>query len=220
MKERNEGTMKTNNNLNSQKEENCKINPKDLKKEPKTRKKEETVGNKGINTSLEQAYKTKLTTLIKTLLEAYKSLPKIINIIENVIEKKASTIPMSNIYGNSYNTTLRDMNKLINMGERKDKLINLFVIIETMLKSLNDEDRKFAVLKFVQKTTTPELAKEFNVCERSVFRKSIKVIENLALICLGKNWTTAFIKNQIGNESWIYDIYNSKLEDEIAYKKK
>lgn len=153
-----------------------------------------------------------LKNYIKALLEIYKSLPNIIGIIDKIIENKASIISPYNIYGNSYLATYKDIDRLIDMGERKNKLLNLYVIIETLLDSLNDDDRKIAVLKFVQKNTSKEISKEINTTERTVFRKANNVIDKLTSFAIQKNWTASFLKNQIGNEPWIEDVLNSKTK--------
>lgn len=172
------------------------------------------------NSLLDEAYKTDLVIYIKTLLEVYKSLPNIINIIDKIIEKKASILSTSNIYGNSYLATYNDIDKVINMGDRKNKLLNIYVIIEKLLDSLEDKDRKIAVLKFVQKNTTEEIAKDIGATERTVFRRALRIIEKLSIYALKNNWSTTFIKNQIGNEPWIQEIYNKKKNDESSAKSK
>ena len=176
-----------------------------------------TISNKNEYEKLVKiASKTDLLIYIKVLLEAYKSLPNIINIIDRIIEKRASTIPMTSIYGNSYYSTYTEMNKMINLGARKDKLLNLYVIIENMLDSLDDKDRKIAVLKFVQKNTTEEIAKETNIAERTIYRQVKKIIEKLGVYMLSQNWDTDFIKKQIGqNEPWLEDLFYRKKHEEL-----
>lgn len=166
------------------------------------------------NKLIELAYQTDLITYIKMLLEAYKSLPTIIGIVDRLIENKASLISTSSIYGNSYLATYKDVDKIIDMTQRKDKLLNIFFIVDTMLDSLSDQDRKIAVLKFVQRNTAEDIAKEIKSTSRTVFRKASRIVEKLAVFCLNNNWTSAFIKTQIGNEPWLDDIYKKKKSEE------
>lgn len=166
------------------------------------------------------AYKSELNIYIKVLLEAYKSLPNIINIIDRIIEKRASSImPVTTIYGSNYFNTFSEMNKVIDLTDRKDKLLNLFVIIENLLDSLNDNDRKIAVLKFVQKNTTEEIAKEMKTTDRTIYRRTNKIIEKLAIYMLKQNWTSEFLKSQIGNEPWIKELFNKKKISENVINK-
>lgn len=169
---------------------------------------------------LKTVYKTDLNIYVKVLLEAYKSLPNIINIIDRIIEKRASTIPASAVYGTSYYATYSEMNKVIDLSSRKDKLLNMFVMIEKMLDSLSEKDRKIAVLKFVQKTTAEDIAKEMNSAERTIYRTFNKIIEKLAIFMLEQNWTSDFIKKQISkNEPWLEELFFRKKSEELNRSK-
>ena len=156
--------------------------------------------------------KDKLLAYIKVLFDIYKSLPKIISLIDRIIEKKASTLlPASSIYGDSYLETHNQINKVLDMTERKDKLLNLYIIIENMLNSLNNDDKKFAILRFIKKARVDDIAKEFNLTERSIYRKNSKVLENVYDFMIKQNWNISFLESQIGNEPWIKEMYIEKL---------
>ena len=169
-----------------------------------------------------EAYKTDLIIYIKVLLDAYKSLPSIMNIIDRLIEKRASSvIPASYIYGNNYLTTYSEINKVIDMSERKDKLLNLYVIIENMLNSLNERERKIAVLKFVQKCNTEDIAKDFGTTDRTIYRTANRIVEKLAIFLLKQNWNSEFIRFQIGsNEPWLIELFKKKKAEEKINKQR
>ena len=80
------------------------------------------------------------------------------------------------------------------------------MIINNLLDSLNDIDKKICVLKFIQKRPTEEIAGEMNLTERTIYRKSNSIIEKLSIFMLNKNWNTNFIRHQINSESWIENI--------------
>lgn len=164
---------------------------------------------------LDEARKTNLIVYIKTLLEAYKSLPNIIHTIDKIIENRASTLPTSYIYGDSYLATYRSIDKVIDLGERKNKLLNLYVMIEKLLDSLIDKDRKIIILKYVKKCTTEEIAEETKSVTRTIYRRINSTLEKLATNALKNNWTSYFIKTQIGNEPWLEEIFNEKLKKEL-----
>jgi len=188
-------------------DKNCKNKNKNIEKHVKNCKINKNFEEKLLNI----AYKSDLIIYIKVLLDAYKSLPNIINVIDKIIEKRASTlVPTSAIYGSNYYNTFSEMNKVIDLTERKDKLLNLFVIIENLLDYLTDDERKIAVLKFVQKNTTEDIAKEMNTTDRTIYRKTNKIIEKLAIYMLNQNWTTEFLKSQIGREPWIEESFRKK----------
>jgi len=190
------------------KQKNCKKNQNNAKNNINLRKNKEFL--------LDTLYKTHLNVYIKVLLEAYKSIPNIISVIDRIIEQRASTLlPSSSIYGTSYLCTIKEINKVIDLGLRKDKLLNLYVIIEKMLECLSEKDRKFVILKFVQKNTTSEIAKEMQVTERTIFRKSQKTIEEIGISMLKQNWSSEFIRMQIDNEPWLVDLFNKMKEKDF-----
>lgn len=171
--------------------------------------------NKNKEDLIKKAYETKLIWYIKALLQIYKTLPNIISIIDKIVERKASSlIPASSIYGNTYSNTINQINKVLDMTARKDKLVNLYVLIEEMLNNLPSKDKTFAKLKFIQKNSTQDIIKELKIAERTVYRNSKLIIEKIAIYLLNRNYTVAFFNNQIGNESWIYEIINQKIKED------
>ena len=163
---------------------------------------------------VEEAYKSDLITHIKVLFEAYKYLPKIIMTIDHIIEKRASSvIPTASIFGGK-SSTYGEMNKVIDLSQRKDKLLNLYVMVDKMLDGLSSIERKLAVLKFIQKSCVEDIAKEIGLTERTVFRQSIRILEKLAVFMLEKQWNSEFIKFQIGNEPWLSEIFKKKKQEE------
>jgi len=161
-----------------------------------------------------------LKIYVKTLLEIYKNLPNILCVLDKIIERRASTLmPTSSIYGGSFNETYEQVNKVINLSERKDKLLNLYVIIEKFLEFLNQQERKIIILKFVQKYKNIDVAKDVNMSERTIFRKIDKILDKIALFLINQNWNLEFLKHQVGNESWINDLYKQKVNEDKKLKK-
>ena len=209
----NEMDLKINKNNNSDKKR--KTTQKNIKNNTKTIKYDNFSTTNENKLLLEEARKTNLIVYIKTLLEAYKSLPNIIHTIDKIIENRASTLPTSYIYGDSYLATYRSIDKVIDLGERKNKLLNLYVMIEKLLDSLIDKDRKIIILKYVKKCTTEEIAEETKSVTRTIYRRINSALEKLATNALKNNWTSYFIKTQIGNEPWLEEIFNEKLKKEL-----
>jgi len=156
-----------------------------------------------------------LLVYLKTLLGVYKNLPNIISILDKIIERRATSLTStSSIYSSTYIETYNQVNKVINLSDRKSKLLNLYVIIEKVLDSLKVDDRKIIIYKFVQKSKVSDIAKEVGCCDRSVFRRIDSIMNKMVDFMLDKNWTLEFLKNQIGNESWIEDAFKQNLKQE------
>ena len=168
---------------------------------------------------IKTAYETNLISYIKVLLGIYKNIPNIIGILDRIIEQNATSIlPTNGIYGDSYLQTINQIDRVISLTERKNKLLNLFVIIESMINSLDYNDRKIAILKFTQKNSCGEIAKEINLTERTIFRKINSILEKISIYMLNQNWDTKFLDSQIGNEGWIYESIKQNIKEEKKLK--
>lgn len=168
------------------------------------------------NQLLTEAKNSDLFAYIKVLLRAYKSIPNIISILDKIIEKRATTIiPTSSIYGGKF-STYGEIDHVINLADRKDKLINLYVMTGEMLSCLENQDKKLLTLKYVKMLTSEEIASALNITERTIFRRVNSALNKLAISLLKKNWTSQFIKSQMGDEPWLNEIYEKVKNDEIS----
>lgn len=194
-------------------EKNCKVDNNNKQKRTNYAQLPINIAKSNKIELIKYAHETDLISYIKTLFEAYKTIPNILKILDKIIEKRASTImPSSYIYGNSPSSTYNEIDKVIDLTDRKNKLINIYVMVEKMLNSLNEQDRKVCILKYIKKTLISDIATELKTTERTIFRRCIKIIEKLSLFCLSNNWSSAFIKNQIKDEQWLFEILKTKIE--------
>ena len=75
----------------------------------------------------------------KTLISLYRHFGVMANSIDNLIKQ----IGISSAFRHSiYNSTIIDSNKILELTERKIKIINLKVIVEKALNKLSDKDLK------------------------------------------------------------------------------
>lgn len=166
----------------------------------------------------EEAQKTKLNIYVKTLLEAYRTLPNVIKILDQIIESRASNAMLSS---GLFSSTYDEIDKVIELSERKDKLLNLYVICDNMLRMLPEKQRKFAIMKFVKKRNIESIAEELGTTKRSVYRSANNIIKLLCIKLLERNWDTKFIEFQIcENEHWLETIFEKKLKEEEANNKR
>lgn len=157
---------------------------------------------------------------IKTMLSIYGSLPNIIKIIDQIIENQAT-----NPFGASHFcavNTFGQIEKVIDFYERKNKLLNIYVLIGKLFDGLNEEEANLVNMKFVNRITVDAIAQTLNIDRRSVYRKFNSLIRKLASFSLSRGWTTTFISNQLENEPWVVEQYNSfkKETAKIANKRK
>ncbi len=157
--------------------------------------------------------KEKFKIWIKTLLESYKTFPEIIKTLDKIIELQASTISfMTDIY-NSSNTTFSHAEEIINLSERKSSILNIYLMLQNILKNTSTEDHEFLEKKFLSKYTINELSEEYGVSQRTIYRKTEKIIEEICKKCLAKNWSLRFIESQIKDEKWLIEKYKKNLTE-------
>ncbi|MDD4211232.1 MAG: DUF1492 domain-containing protein, partial [Clostridia bacterium] len=106
-------------------------------------------------------------------------------------------------------------NKMIELTERKISLINLKLIIENILNELSINDTKLLILKYVDRVKGEDIAKKFNVSNRTFFRRSNTAMKSfeLGLKRHFKNHNTIF--EMCKKEAWIIDLFNKLYEQEL-----
>lgn len=145
--------------------------------------------------------KTRLWT--KTLVSSFRIIPEIIRAIDKIIEAQASTISFGyNIY-NGPQTTFDQVERVIDMSERKRSLMNIYLMIKSALKELDSTDLEILEKRFFLNYSIKGVAKEYNISIRTLYRKIDKILSKLYFICLRKNWSLKLIESQVKNEDWL-----------------
>jgi DNA-directed RNA polymerase specialized sigma24 family protein len=102
----------------------------------------------------------------KTFLNAYRCLEKITQAIDKIVLTTGL---------NSNYDTKSSANKIIELTERKITLINLKLLIEKTLNQLDTKDAKLLLLKYVDKVKSEDIAKVFNISNRT-FLENVTVL--------------------------------------------
>lgn len=157
----------------------------------------------------------KMKLWIKTLLSVQNSLPEIIKSVDKIIEINASSLSFVTDIYNTEKSTYAQVEKVIDLTERKNKLLNLYLISKNFMTSVNEEDRLFLKRKFVFNWTADDLANEYNVSIRTIFRKTEKLIESILDKLKKKNWSLKFLNIQVKNESWLLEKFYQFTRDSM-----
>ncbi len=157
----------------------------------------------------------KIKLWIKTLISIQSNLPEIIKSVDKIIEVNASSLSfISDIY-NTQKGTYAQVEKVIDLTERKNKLLNLYLISKNLLTGLAEDERTFLKRKFVYNWTSEELAIDYQISTRTVFRRIEKLLEKIYEFTKRKNWSLSFIISQVKNESWIFEKFNKFAKDSM-----
>lgn len=157
----------------------------------------------------------KMKLWIKTLLSVQANLPEIIKSVDKIIEMNASSLSFATDIFNAEKTTYAQVERVIDLTERKNKLLNIFLISKKLLECLCEDDRVFLKRKVVFNWTADELAYEYKISLRTVFRKIDKMFDAILDMAKRKNWSLNFINSQVKNEPWLKEKFNRYAKDYV-----
>ena len=146
-----------------------------------------------------------INTWSKTLLTIYNQLEKITEAIDNLVLTRA-------INSHNYNTNnevLYVADKIINLTQRKIKLINLKVLVDKVLNKMDKEEAKILILKYLYEFNTEKLMESLGVKERSIFRKINEAIVSFSTICEKYGFNSEKLYDTYKDEGWIIEVYNT-----------
>lgn len=153
----------------------------------------------------------KIKFWIKTLLSSYSTLPELIKTIDKIIEFQASTVSFSCDIYNGSKSTIDQVERVIDLTERKNSILNIYLATQKMLKNIEAEDRDFLEKRFMFNWKIDELASEFNVTTRTIYRKIDKLIDDIYKSLKINNWSLKFIELQVKDEGWLKDKYKKQI---------
>lgn len=148
---------------------------------------------------------------IRTLLSSFSTIPEIIKTLDKIIEMQATTTSFVTDVFSKEKTTFNQVEKIIDLSERKTKLLNIHLMTKSILKSLPETDADLIEKRFCFNWTAEDLAEEFNISTRTVFRKIDKTIESVTFNLKKKNWSLNFLESQIKNEEWLKERYHKQI---------
>lgn len=153
----------------------------------------------------------------KTILSVYRYLETIVDAIDDLVLKQGVH---SNLAGyEQNNSAFNCANRMIELTERKIKLINLKVVMEDALANLKRDEMRILVLFYFDMVKSKDIASMMNISIRTFFRKKSFAIQNFSknLSLLGV--TNSKIKEFLESELWLknaYEINMNKQEHEFS----
>jgi len=145
----------------------------------------------------------------KTLLESYKSIPRIIRCIDKlVVESSAHSYSLTCVRDD----TMQKMQAVIDLIERKKRLVGIKLAVEEGIKNSPKLDAKILVRYYLDGVNTLVMADELGVNRRNVHRKINSATQNFVETLDSLGYTRERIKSFIQNEEWIVGIYNHYVD--------
>lgn len=144
---------------------------------------------------------------IKTLISSQSTLPEIIKTVDKIIEIQASSISFAADIYNKNKSTYSQFEKVIDLTERKNSLLNIYIITKEMCKNLSTENFELLERKYIFNWSADEIAKFYDISLRTVYRKIDKIINLIYEFCLKNKWSLKFIESQTREEGWLKEKY-------------
>ena len=184
--------------------------PEQSKTSPSEKQKKKELIQKFISNLSEEQ---KLKFWIKTLLSAHGTIPEVIKTLDKIIELQASSVSFAADIYNQDKSTINQVERVINLSERKNFLLNIYIMSKDLLKGLNESDIDFLQKKYMFNWSAEELAREMDISVRTVYRRIDKLIDTIYFKLKSKNWSLRFLESQIRNEFWLKEKFNKQVAD-------
>lgn len=133
--------------------------------------------------------------------------------MSNTIDKLIMDIGKgsNNAMQQKYQSTYYQASKIIELMDRKRKMINLKVAVEECLNKLNKTNRRILSLVFIDGVKSEMIAQIMGISIRTFFRKKNDAIQQFSLIFQSKGYDEEFFETEYGCEQWFLSVYNSSL---------
>lgn len=145
----------------------------------------------------------------KTLLMAYKYLETVTNAIDDLVKKQSIN---SCFYSNGYyNSTYNFANKIINLTDRKQKLINVKILVEDALSKLPTNDVRLLVLTYFDLLKSTVVSETLNISLRTFFRRKKQALTKFANALKLLGFSDSKLSLMLSSEGWLINIYQNNL---------
>ncbi len=166
-------------------------------------KKQELLKNKLIQYIKTLDNSQKLKFWIKALISSYNTIPQIIKTVDKIIEIQASSVSFMSDVFNKNKSTYSQVENVIDLSERKNYLLNIYVMTKKLLSSLSEDDFDILEKKYIFNWNNDDIAKFYSISTRTVYRRMDKIISKISNYSIKQNWTLKFIESQVSSEHWI-----------------
>lgn len=142
----------------------------------------------------------------KTLLHVYKYLDRIAGAIDKIVDKKAL-----NTFFYSHNQkegVLESANEIIELSERKKRIINLKVLTDKCLQECSEENARILINRFIDNDSAETTAKRMNFLIRTLFRKQEFAEGQFYANMIRQGFDDKTMREYIADEKWIMEVYN------------
>lgn len=141
----------------------------------------------------------------KALFESYKYMTRIIKSIDRmVLERSVKSYGV----GKGEPTTMEKMEIIIDLIQRKKRLLTIKMLIEEALKNMDREDARVLIDFYIDKIDIAEIAEAQGKTPRTMLRHINKMLLDAMTKISDLGYDINRIELLLKNEGWIVGVYN------------
>ncbi len=141
-----------------------------------------------------------------TILTAYRNIERVVNSIDKCISAAAA----GSI--NCGGKTMELMEAVLELIKRKERLINLKVLIDEVLDKLEAKEKKILLLRFVDRVKFEDLSKELGCCRRTAFRCYDHAMWSVGRLCEKCGYGPEWLTKRYANDNFVSKILDRVIE--------
>lgn len=142
----------------------------------------------------------------KTLLSAYRYLDTVTSAIDNLVLKQG--VNSGYYYSGYYNSTYSCANKIIELTDRKQKLLSVRLLIDDALAKMQPDDIRLIVLYYFDMLKCSDVANALDISLRTFFRRKNIAINKFAKTLLFMGYDQEKLFAHLKNEGWLINLFN------------
>lgn len=162
----------------------------------------------------------KFNVCAKTVLMVQRYLERICDAIDRLVERKALNSFYVGMQGGNDNSISSVADYIINLSERKIKLINLKILTDLVLENCPILSAQILIERYIDNEKSANIAKRHNLAERTYFRRLSEALENFSSTLAKFGFNEKKLLDYISTEKWIMEvynkIYNARNDDRVA----
>lgn len=146
----------------------------------------------------------------KSALTIYRYLESMSNTIDKIVVNTGTTSYSSLLQ--KYQSTYYQTGKMIELVERKRKMINLKIAVEDAFSALDVMDKRILGLVFVDGIKSEKVAQLLNMSLRTFFRRKILALSNFTEKMEQAGFDSEFFISEYSKERWFISVYNDCIQ--------
>ncbi|MDD4291579.1 MAG: hypothetical protein PHX51_05030 [Clostridia bacterium] len=152
-------------------------------------------------------YKEK--ALCITMVKLFKRASGYAKYIDDIIYKKAIS---SHCFHSASKTTYATAVEIVTLTNLKKELLYIKLCVDRAFSSFTVNEKKYFVLRFIDRQPPVVILKTLNVRERSFYRIQANVFATLFREICEDGYSLDYIKDNLYKEKWIRDITENTIE--------